>query len=117
MPLTRRRTLQGLAALAAPALLGHTQPAQAQSAFAGEGLVVVSWSGNHELNFRALVVDACNAKFGTSVETVGGWDQMVSQIVAATFSLFSLVRWDKFGVNWEALDTSMKQTIAITTAG
>ena len=83
MTLTRRRTLQGLAALAAPALLGRALPAQAQSAFAGEDLVVVSWSGNHELSFRALVVEPFNAKYGTKVETVGGWDQMVSQIVAA----------------------------------
>lgn len=83
MTLTRRRALQGLASLAAPALLGRALPAQAQSAFAGEGLVVVSWSGNHELSFRALVVDAFNAKYGTKVETVGGWDQMVAQIVAA----------------------------------
>ena len=37
--------------------------------------------------------------------------------IAATFSLFSLAGWDKFGVNWEALDTRMKQTIAITTGG
>ena len=83
MTLTRRRTLQGLASLAAPALLGRALPARAQSAFAGEGLVVVSWSGNHELSFRALVVEAFNATYGTKVETVGGWDQMVSQIMAA----------------------------------
>jgi spermidine/putrescine transport system substrate-binding protein len=81
--LTRRRTLQGLAALAAPALIGRALPASAQSAFKDEGLVVVSWSGNHELSFRSLVVEPFNAKYGTKVETVGGWDQMVAQIMAA----------------------------------
>ncbi len=83
MRFTRRRTLQGLATLAAPALIGRALPASAQSAFAGEGLVVVSWSGNHELSFRELVVEPFNASYGTKVETVGGWDQMVAQIVAA----------------------------------
>ena len=83
MQLTRRKTLQGLAALAAPALIGRARPASAQAAFAGEGLVVVSWSGNHELSFRELVVEPFNATYGTKVETVGGWDQMVAQIVAA----------------------------------
>ena len=83
MTLTRRRTLQGLAALAAPALIGRALPASAQKSFKDEGLVVVSWSGNHELSFRALVVEPFNAKYGTKVETVGGWDQMVAQIMAA----------------------------------
>lgn len=80
MRTTRR---QVLGALAAPALLGRASWASAQSAFAGQGLVVVSWSGNHELSFRATVVEPFNAKYGTRVETVGGWDQMVAQIVAA----------------------------------
>ena len=83
MHVNRRFALQGLAALTAPALIGRAAPASAQSAFAGEGLVVVSWSGNHELSFRATVVEPFNAQYGTRVETIGGWDQMVAQIVAA----------------------------------
>lgn len=83
MLLTRRKTLQGIAVLAAPALIGRALPLSAQTAFAGEGLVVVSWSGNHELSFRQLVVEPFNATYSTKVETVGGWDQMVAQIVAA----------------------------------
>ena len=83
MRLTRRHALQGLALLSAPALIGRATFASAQTAFAGENLVVVSWSGNHELSFRTNVVDAFNAQYGTKVETVGGWDQMVSQIMAA----------------------------------
>ena len=43
----------------------------------------MSWSGNHELSFREAVIEPFNAKYGTKAETVGGWDQMVSQIVAA----------------------------------
>ena len=116
-PARRRFLAQAAAGVAMPALLGRAMVSSAHAAFEGESLIVVSWSGNHELSFRQAVVEPFNAKYGTKVETVGGWDQMVSQIVAATFSLFSLIGWDKFGVNWEALDTSMKQTIAITTAG
>ena len=37
--------------------------------------------------------------------------------MAATFSLFSLAGWDKFGANWDALDARMKQTIKVTTGG
>lgn len=66
-----------------PAIIGRASPASAQASFAGEGLIVVSWSGNHELSFREAVVKPFNDKYGTKVETVGGWDQMVAQIVAA----------------------------------
>ena len=69
--------------IGAPAILGRATVASAQTSFAGEGLIVVSWSGNHELSFREAVVKPFNEKYGTQVETVGGWDQMIAQIVAA----------------------------------
>lgn len=69
--------------IGAPAILGRATVASAQTSFAGEGLIVVSWSGNHELSFREAVVKPFNDKYGTQVETVGGWDQMIAQIVAA----------------------------------
>jgi spermidine/putrescine transport system substrate-binding protein len=73
----------GAAGLAAPAIIGRASPVSAQEAFKGEGLIVVSWSGNYELKFREAVIEPFNAKYGTKVETVGGWDQMVPQIKAA----------------------------------
>jgi spermidine/putrescine transport system substrate-binding protein len=85
--LSRRRFVKSAiataAAIGAPAILGKAPISSARAAFAGESLIVVSWSGNHELSFRAAVVEAFNSKYGTKVETVGGWDQMVSQIKAA----------------------------------
>lgn len=84
-----RRSLLQLSAggavlgVAAPAIIGRAIPASAQTSFAGESLIVVSWSGNYELNFRDAVINPFNEKYGTKVETVGGWDQMVSQIKAA----------------------------------
>jgi spermidine/putrescine transport system substrate-binding protein len=83
MRLSRRKILGGAAAVFAPALIGRATITSAKAAFAGEQLSVVSWSGNHELSFRAAVIEPFNAKYGTKAETVGGWDQMVSQIVAA----------------------------------
>jgi spermidine/putrescine transport system substrate-binding protein len=83
MKFTRRRLLGTSVALAAPAIVGRAMVTTAQAAFEGESLIVVSWSGNHELSFRDAVVNPFNEKYGTKVETVGGWDQMVSQIVAA----------------------------------
>ncbi|WP_421695993.1 ABC transporter substrate-binding protein [Aestuariivirga sp.] len=81
---TRRHFLrQAAVGLAMPAIIGRAMVSTAQAAFEGEGLIVVSWSGNHELSFREAVIDPFNAKYGTKAETVGGWDQMVSQIVAA----------------------------------
>jgi len=69
--------------IAAPAIVGRAPVTSAKAAFAGEGLIAVSWSGNYEQVFRSEVVDPFNEKFGTKAETVGGWDQMVSQIKAA----------------------------------
>src|SRR5689334_12486724 len=81
---SRRRFLgQAAAGLALPAIVGRAMVSTARAAFAGESLIVVSWSGNHELSFRKAVVEPFNAQYGTKVETVGGWDQMVAQIVAA----------------------------------
>lgn len=80
-----RRSFLGSAgaALAAPALLGRANPAHAQSAFAGEELAVTTWSGNYEAAFREAVVEPFNERFGTKAVTLGGWDQMAAQIMAA----------------------------------
>ncbi|MFN4143379.1 PotD/PotF family extracellular solute-binding protein [Aestuariivirga sp.] len=83
MKLNRRKILKGAAAVFAPAIIGRAAVSTARAAFEGEQLIVVSWSGNHELSFRSAVIEPFNAKYGTKAETVGGWDQMVSQIVAA----------------------------------
>lgn len=84
---TRRHVVKlgaaGAAVLAAPAIIGRANPATAKEAFAGENLLVVSWSGNYESAFRETVIEPFNAKYGTKAETVGGWDQMINQIVAA----------------------------------
>jgi spermidine/putrescine-binding protein len=85
MTISRRTLLAaGAAAIAAPATIGRATVSTASAAFEGEGLIVVSWSGNHELSFREAVIDPFN---------------------------------EKFGPNWEALDTRMKKTIATTTEG
>ena len=55
----------------------------AKAAFEGESLIAVSWSGNYEQVFRETIIDPFNAKYDTKAETVGGWDQIVSQIKAA----------------------------------
>ncbi len=89
--LTRRKVLvtAGKAALAAsavigaPAILGRAPLSTAKAAFEGEGLIAVSWSGNYEQVFKTEVIDPFNEKYRTKAETVGGWDQMVSQIKAA----------------------------------
>jgi spermidine/putrescine transport system substrate-binding protein len=83
MPVTRRTLLKSAAVLAAPAIIGRAAVSTAKAAFEGEGLIVVSWSGNHELSFRETIIGPFNEKHGTKAETVGGWDQMVAQIVAA----------------------------------
>ena len=81
---SRRRFIkQAVAAVAAPTIIGRAAISTAKAAFEGESLIVVSWSGNHELSFREAVIKPFNAQFGTKAETVGGWDQMVAQIVAA----------------------------------
>lgn len=82
--LTRRTFLYSAGAvLAAPAIIGRANPASAQTAFAGEELSVVAWSGNYEDAFRRAIIDPFNEKYGTKAVTLGGWDQMVSQIMAA----------------------------------
>lgn len=84
LPLSRRRFLgAGTAALALPAIIGRASVATAATSFTGEGLIVVPWSGNYETVFKETVIDPFNAKYNTKVESLGGWDQMVSQILAA----------------------------------
>lgn len=84
IPLSRRTFLgAGIAALTMPAIIGRASVASAETSFAGEELIVMSWSGNYETVFKETVIDPFNAQYGTVVESVGGWDQMVPQIVAA----------------------------------
>jgi spermidine/putrescine transport system substrate-binding protein len=84
LPLSRRRFLgAGTAALALPAIIGRASVATAATSFTGEGLIVVPWSGNYETVFKETVIDPFNAKYNTKVESLGGWDQMVAQILAA----------------------------------
>jgi spermidine/putrescine transport system substrate-binding protein len=80
---TRRGLLKATAALAAPAIIGRAAIATARAAFEGESLIAVSWSGNYEQVFRETIINPFNEKYGTKAETVGGWDQIVSQISAA----------------------------------
>jgi len=84
---TRRRLMKtalgAAAVIGAPTIIGRAPVSSARADFAGENLIVVSWSGNHELSFRSSVVQGFNEKYNTKVETVGGWDQMVAQIMAA----------------------------------
>ncbi len=80
----RRKFLKHTAlALAMPAIIGRAGVSTAKAAFEGESLIAVSWSGNYEQIFRETVIDPFNAKYNTKAETVGGWDQIVSQIKAA----------------------------------
>lgn len=85
--MNRRRLLKsaaiGTAVIAAPAIIGRAAISTARAAFEGESLIAVSWSGNYEQVFRDTVINPFNEKYGTKAETVGGWDQIVSQIVAA----------------------------------
>jgi spermidine/putrescine transport system substrate-binding protein len=85
--LTRRTALKTLAgtaaAIAAPAIIGRALVTSAKAAFQGERLIAVSWSGNYEQVFRETVIDPFNAQYGTKAETIGGWEQIVSQIKAA----------------------------------
>lgn len=81
---SRRRFLKGAAlTVAMPAIIGRACVSTAKAAFEGEGLIAVSWSGNYEQVFRDTVINPFNAKYNTKAETVGGWDQIVSQIKAA----------------------------------
>lgn len=80
-----RRTFLKRAGLmiAMPAIVGRASVTTARAAFEGESLIAVSWSGNYEQVFRETIIDPFNAKYNTKAETVGGWDQIVSQIKAA----------------------------------
>jgi spermidine/putrescine transport system substrate-binding protein len=69
--------------IAMPAIVGRASVTTARAAFEGESLIAVSWSGNYEQVFRETIIDPFNAKYNTKAETVGGWDQIVSQIKAA----------------------------------
>ncbi len=88
---TRRRllasagktALAAAAVIGAPAIIGRAPVSSAKAAFEGESLIAVSWSGNYEQVFKTEVIEPFNAKYGTKAETVGGWDQMISQIKAA----------------------------------
>ena len=81
---SRRRFLKGAAlTVAMPAIIGRANVSTAKAAFEGESLIAVSWSGNYEQVFRDTVINPFNAKYNTKAETVGGWDQIVSQIKAA----------------------------------
>ena len=81
---SRRRFLKGAAlTVAMPAIIGRACVSTAKAAFEGESLIAVSWSGNYEQVFRDTVINPFNAKYNTKAETVGGWDQIVSQIKAA----------------------------------
>lgn len=71
------------AVVGAPALIGRAPVTSAKAAFQGEGLIAVSWSGNYEQVFKETIIDPFNDQYGTKAETVGGWEQIVSQIVAA----------------------------------
>lgn len=87
LDLSRRTALKAVAAAAAyigaPAIIGRAPVTSAKAAFEGESLIAVSWSGNYEQVFRETVIDPFNAKYNTKAETVGGWDQIVSQIKSA----------------------------------
>src|SRR5262245_60057121 len=85
--LERREFLKSAASaaalIAAPAVIGRALVSTARAAFAGEGIIAVSWSGNYEQVFRETIINPFNEKYQTKAETVGGWDQIVSQIKAA----------------------------------
>ncbi len=89
--LTRRRLLElsgqaviaGAAGVYAPAIIGRAHAADAKDAFKGEQLSVIAWSGNYELAFRDYVAEPFNARYGTKVQVIGGWDQTINQIQAA----------------------------------
>ena len=87
MRLKRREFLTAAASAAtlivAPPVIGRALVSTAKAAFEGEGIIAVSWSGNYEQVFRDTVINPFNEKYKTKAETVGGWDQMVSQIKAA----------------------------------
>ena len=104
--LTRRKllTLSGTAALAgaaslyAPAIIRRAHAGDAKDAFKGEQLAVIAWSGNYELAFREHVAEQFNARYGTKVQVIGGWDQTINQIQAAPADTppFDLIAADEY---------------------
>lgn len=78
-----RTAAAGAAVIGAPAIIGRAPVHSAKAAFEGESLIAVSWSGNYEQVFKETVINPFNEKFGTAAETVGGWEQIISQIKAA----------------------------------
>ncbi len=70
-------------ALGAPAIIGRAIPASAKTSFAGEGMIVATWSGNHDRLFREMVIAPFNERYDAKLDTIGIWDQSVAQIVAA----------------------------------
>jgi spermidine/putrescine transport system substrate-binding protein len=88
---SRRRFLSGAAkvaiggatAIGAPIIVGGAPVHTAKAAFEGESLIAVSWLGSYETVFRDQVIAPFNERYGTKADTVGGWDQIVSQIKAA----------------------------------
>jgi spermidine/putrescine transport system substrate-binding protein len=84
LPASRRTFLKRVGlAVAMPAIIGRASVTTAKAAFEGESLIAVSWSGNYEQVFRETIIEPFNAKYNTKAETIGGWDQIVSQIKAA----------------------------------
>lgn len=87
--LTRRSVLAagamatGAAMLPMPALIGRARATDAKDAFKGEELIVCAWSGNYEEAYKKAVIEPFNELYGTKASSVGGWDQMVSQMKAA----------------------------------
>jgi spermidine/putrescine transport system substrate-binding protein len=89
--ISRRGLLTGSAAAAtaaafrfpAPAIINRAFAGTATTAFAGEPMTLVVWSGNYQQVFDKFIVQPFNNKYGTNVSVVGGWDQHVNQILAA----------------------------------
>ncbi len=78
-----RAALTGAVALGAPAIIGRAIPANAKTSFAGEGMIIATWSGNHDRLFREMVMAPFNERYDAKLDTIGVWDQSVAQIVAA----------------------------------
>jgi spermidine/putrescine-binding protein len=61
--LNRRHFLStAAAAVAMPAIIGRASVAAAQTSFAGESLIAVSWSGNYEQVFGERIINPFNAQ-------------------------------------------------------
>lgn len=75
--------VSGAALLPLPGIIGRAHGAAAKDAFKGEEMIVCAWSGNYEEDYKRAVIGPFNERYGTKVSTVGGWDQVVSQLKAA----------------------------------